>query len=738
MKFKGRIQMKCPLFFISFHFPVGRVSINIHHMHHIPAGITIFRTGGRKRIRCDICAKFPNIVKRHNPRKPLAIASAEGTRFQQNILNEHLKSKCHEECSEADRIASVKSGERPNTAMENSIRIANRQKLTYVGELMIQVFLDAKFLNLPAFNWPARYVAGEASRAYNPVNNSTTTVGNSINLQYVNPHGHHELMTAIVRSYHDEFMKKIRESWAISLRVDGSVDSTHIDKIYVMAKVINLDGSSELLFIGIGEQTERKAEGLKNAVVEAIKTAAEEPKALLSKVSSLCTDGARVNTGSQSSLWTLLDDEVKNSGSAIPLLKIWCSAHRADLVWGDTAKKHGEINKLLFALSKISSHFNQSGLRVAELTKIAKENNISVLRIPKIFEIRWSEFSFDLIRSVLFSWEALVIYFDRNKACAVCAGFHRYLTNSENLKLIAFLGDVLFTFQQFQKKLQSDRLTIVSMVTHVNSVKRSLMELLTKPLPGAFEVGLAAKMRAGEDGDQMKSVKLRQPNNPTDFHALRKGILESIVSFLNERFHADEALLETITPFIKFESGADIEAVYEMVAPDLSLPRLSLQYRDICNNPELLGVGISLSAAISKLSATNEGRDNYREVITLLARIAACTPHSADVERCVSANNRLKTKLRSSLTVSTENEYMFIHYNMSDLDKWDPTTAANLFVSEKTRRDRDVSTSTEGRSRAQPYFKGVFSEAQKLSDPDGDEQQPDDKEKVYSNKYFDF
>lgn len=120
----------------------------------------------------------------------------------------------------------------------------------------------------------------------------------------------------------------------------------------------------------------------------------------------------------------------------------------------------------------------------------------------------------------------------------------------------------------------------------------------------------------------------------------------------------------------------------------------------------------------------------------MLARIAACTPHSADVERCISSNNRLKTKLRSTLKVSTENEYLFIHFNMPDLDEWNPTAAANLFVAEKARRERDVTTSTESKSRAQAYYKGIFPQARKTSDPD--DEQPDDKEKEHSNKYFDF
>lgn len=190
-------------------------------------------------------------------------------------------------------------------------------------------------------------------------------------------------------------------------------------------------------------------------------------------------------------------------------------------------QKHPEIGKLLSVLSKVSSYFNQSGLRFAELKQRGKTNKITVFQIPKIFEVRWTEYS------------------------------------------------------SVSHELQDPGTAFV-----------------TKPLLGAFGAGLAAKI-TGEDGE-MKSVKLWHPNEPNNFPALRKGILESIVAFLSERFEADEALLKTIDPIIKFESDADIEQVHEMVTQDLSLPRLSLQFQDIWDK--------SLSGAISILSVTNESK----------------------------------------------------------------------------------------------------------------------------------
>lgn len=497
-------------------------------------------------MRCQICAKYPHIVKQFNPRKPLQIASEKGTRAIAHTLNAHLKSQCHAACLQADRVSSLRIEERPSTSMEVSIGNVNRKSVSRVGKLMLQVYLDAKLLNLPAHSWPARHVAGEASSAYDAENQSRPTIADNINLQYVNPHGHHELMSSIVKSYHQEFVKKIDDAWAISLRVDGSVDFTQIDKIYVMAKIINLDGSSELLFIGVGKQTQRKAIGLKNAVMEASKAAINDPKQLLRTVSFLCTDGTNVNTDDRTSLWQLLDQEMITIDSGIPLLKIWCAAHRAELVWKDSSEKFSAVGKVLSVLSSIASYFNQSGLRRADL-----DNNLTVFRLPKIFEIRWTQFTFTLIRNVLFSWKTLVLYFEKNKEEAACGGFRQYL---ENLELIVFLADVLFVFQRFQKNLQSDRLTLISMMSQNAAIKKSLEQMETTPLVGAFENKLAEKITIEADGKKylkgiellVQSCSLRR-QHVESFPELRKNILVSIRTFLDERFDADEALLQLIS-----------------------------------------------------------------------------------------------------------------------------------------------------------------------------------------------
>lgn len=235
----------------------------------------------------------------------------------------------------------------------------------------------------------------------------------------------------------------------------------------------------------------------------------------------------------------------------------WCAAHRAELAWKNTGEAVAEVGKTLSELSSISTYFHFSALRSAELKTIACDNELKLLNIPKIFDIRWSQFTFKLVRSVVVSWKALIIYFQKHQDEASCVGYLNYLTKLDNLKLFASLADVLFAYHRFQKKLQPDRPTLIEMRSHITNIVKALDSIEAAQLAGGFESRLAIKLKTGLNGEIcFKSVKLqlegtsrtRQRNRA--FVIVRKNVLDTLRKFLAERFQIDEPLLRKIEPFI--------------------------------------------------------------------------------------------------------------------------------------------------------------------------------------------
>lgn len=293
--------------------------------------------------------------------------------------------------------------------------------------MIFQVYFDAKRLTLSANSWPGRHVVGEAAHMFDY--NAEPTIPPHINLQYVNPPSHLSLLSCIVDAELNTINDKIKNCHAMSLRIDGSIDRTQIDKIYVMSKIVNSEGELELLFLGVSEQIIRGAVGLLAASMKAIEDNFNKAvlEIILNKVSSVCTDGANVNTGEQGGLWILLEKEILAAGSITPLIKIWCAAHRLDLAWSDLTPKSSRLiaqipssvkalDKILGILSSISSYFHNSAARTVELKELAAENGLKVQSMPKLFTIRWTEHTYHLIRSILVSWNAIRFVHGKGKA----------------------------------------------------------------------------------------------------------------------------------------------------------------------------------------------------------------------------------------------------------------------------------------------------------------------------------
>uniref|UniRef100_A0A2S2NPN1 Uncharacterized protein n=1 Tax=Schizaphis graminum TaxID=13262 RepID=A0A2S2NPN1_SCHGA len=128
-------------------------------------------------------------------------------------------------------------------------------------------------------------------------------------------------------------MNKLNTVLVISLRVDGSVDRTQVDNIYVLAKIMITNGDSELVFIGFKEPIQKGAIGY----YEVIKSLIQELMSFedfLSILTSIATDEASVNIGQKNGLWALIDSNRCFNNIQGPLLKMWCAVHRSALAWG--------------------------------------------------------------------------------------------------------------------------------------------------------------------------------------------------------------------------------------------------------------------------------------------------------------------------------------------------------------------------------------------------------------------
>lgn len=667
-----------------------------------------------KFVRCKLCISMPNIVKINSDNnKKAPLTTMDGSRYRYRYIADHFQTKYHKACK-----MSINAPTDTVSSIDFHVKKSDEQFVSHLKTVFCEIYVHAKKLVNSARSWPPTHVGSEAGRLLDISDMNAPTISSTMNLQYVNPTAFSRLLHTIVQSDKSNFEKKIETSIATSIRIDGSVDRTQVDKIYVMLKLITQSGEKELVFLGIGEQTARGAVGLFEAVKRAIidNHGEEIYKCIMKKNTSICTDGTNVNIGERGGLWTHFENEMREIGSVSPFTKVWCSAHRMELVWNDVCQSHAIINKVLNQISSMSSYFHKSGLKTSELRDIAKERNLDFLLIPKLFTIRWTEYSFTIVDNFLTSWEVFMIYFDSHKDTdPIAMGYLNFFSKIENLRVIAFLADLLQIFSRYHKKIQSDNATIVSLVQHLRSLQNALVSLKGQCLIGGREETLKNEIQEeeeeGEDKLKLKGFELlniseRRKGNKTDFKNIRDGIIDTIVKGLSERFSTDHDLMKTIEPFLNFNKDADLRKVHELFGSDLPLPSIQLQFIELIDQ----GISAKFGGNIDDIMKALSRNNNYKEIMTIIGRIHVLTPHSADVERCISANNLLKTPWRNRIKTITECAYLYIHFNMPCLENWDPRQAIKLWMTEKDRRD--VSNVIERKSKkSASYFKGIFADA---------------------------
>lgn len=337
-----------------------------------------------------------------------------------------------------------------------------------------------------------------------------------------------------------------------------------------------------------------------------------------------------MNSGEKRGLWALFENEIRRIGSQVPLTKVWCSAHRMELVWGDVCKSHKIIDTILNQISSISSHFHKSGIRVSALMKTATENNLPVLMLPKLFTIRWTEFSHTIINNLLRSWHVLMIYFDANKeADATEMGYFRFLSKIENLRII--IADLLQIYSRHHKKTQDDKLTINNLVQNIRSLQNALLGLQDHCLLGRWEETLNHEIRENEEGKftlkrfELSEVSETSRAQKNDFNSIRSDIIISIINRLRERFEGDDALMKSIDPFTNFRENANLRKIHQLFASDLDLSSLKLQFNELIDQNIPVKLNGDVGEIIKTMARNSITNNNYEEILTTLSRIYVCT-----------------------------------------------------------------------------------------------------------------
>jgi hypothetical protein len=685
----------------------------------------------RRIISCRICREYPDVVSILCKTRPPTICTDIGIVYRESEAVKHEHTEYHKAAASREKIDHArKDGDiaASQGAVQKMFSKASAALAEKVGRLMLTVFNDAKRGTLSAFSWPSRMIAHTMGNSLDLEQKHERFQPTDFDLQYVNPVNHRQMLDSIVKADIPTLRKTFENVLAMSLRVDGSVDRMQVDNKHVLCKIVHENGDEKTVFVGFHSPEERGVTGYVDAVKKSVQQLSVEWEEFFPKVSSIVTDGESLNRGP---FWRALQEmREQDPNSNIPLMKIWCSAHRSQLAFSDMSKSVIEVQYVLQDCREIVKFYHSSGLRTKELHRISTEMNVVCKRLPEVHDIRFAEYTDTLLTAVLCNWNVMLRHWEvRKEEEKDVIGFTRKWMQRDQIWLACILRDVLYLYSRFQKALQGDGVTVFDLESLRDRTVKRLDDMLGTPLPGGEEAKLAEKNYMEFQGIILETpTQKRQKSHhlfvsqKRDLVAVRIEVISSLRNFLTTRLSTEnpiplgggggmlsqplEKVLACLKPERILEGGATVEELsmaFSFIAPDLSQRDLHSSYKEVQHILTSENTR-SLQSTIKVLLAN----EDWKPLAIALARILAAKPHSMDVERCISAYNELKDSDRTCLSASTMQNYLYVKMNMPPLACFDVRPAVLHWMNLKDRRPHQINRGSE-----QEWFIGVFPEARR-------------------------
>lgn len=466
----------------------------------------------------------------------------------------------------------------------------------------------------------------------------------------------------------------------VDSRISVTLDESTIHGRSYMIVYLRCDvtghGDVENVFFDLVELEGGDAESLHSALMKSLYGAGLNSDFLKKNFISIATDGAAVLTGRQTGLVERLKRDFPR------LQSVHCLAHRLELAVADSLKIVAGCNHFEVFISKLHSLYNQSTKNAKELEKAAADLQMQILKIGKIFTIRWVASSFRTIKAVLKDFPVLARHFATASEDATCSGAERskytgllkHLTSTGFLSDLAVMKDVLRELQGLSLRLQRQDVSLVDASRQIQQTIEVVSAM--KDSGGKTERKIQDAIEAG----QLRNVNLRE----TQAKINRGQFYQSIIDNLQKRL-PDSELVAMLKPLDAHFWPTDRSGL--VLFGDGQVGRFA----------KLMGE--SGTHAIGeyrdwKLQGSAHGPTLQR----LLVASKTILPTSAECERGFSACNDTDDSTRNRLRAPSLTALLFVDLNGPPIETFNPIP----FVKSWIKKGHRTSASWVPGRRAQP------------------------------------
>jgi hypothetical protein len=264
----------------------------------------------------------------------------------------------------------------------------------------------------------------------------------------------------------------------ISIMIDESTDVSNVQNLIVYVRA-TVNDSVNVYFLGLIPLVVANAAAIHSELMSFLTSVGLTNEILRHQLIGFCSDGASCMTGQYQGVAVLLRKDIPN------LKAFHCMAHRLELAVKNAVDSVNCISNFRDFIDCVYKMYSMSPKNQRELESVASRVSVKLLKIRKVFDIRWVFSSYLSMKAVWQDYPALHQHFvecsqDQTRSVkerSKCAGLVKKIESWFFVAEVAMLQDALFVLMQLSLYLQSDSVSVTSVKLHIDIAKEKFMFL---------------------------------------------------------------------------------------------------------------------------------------------------------------------------------------------------------------------------------------------------------------------
>jgi len=423
----------------------------------------------------------------------------------------------------------------------------------------------------------------------------------------------------------------------------------------------------------IVEVSNTSAKTIKDSILQVLEKYGMDTHFLKKNLISFVSDGASNMLGRKAGVGVLLQ-------KSFPHIILWhCCNHRLELAVADCLKEVSGINHFQSFIEKLYSLYHMSPKNMNELKECANSIDQQLLKIGKIFTIRWVASSLRTIKAVWNNFESLFQHFSNaimddqrsSKEKAKYVGLKNTLKSIEFVHNLGILFDALTELSDLSIQLQKRDLSLMAAHKLIERTISVLESMANKNGEKTKEVNSACEQK------EFKGIILEHKYSVVKieigqfFRSLSDNLKQRL--FTTQSSHV--SILDKADPYKDLFNNLLIDLT--MLSPDNWPDNCDVQFGDI--NVSRLSKIFQIDQRAS-VRGFREYKVSYPSVNTdiepLMTAVKTLAISSAECERSFSSMNEIVSSKRSVLTSDHISSLAFINCTGPPINKFNP----NIYI----------------------------------------------------------